>query len=87
MPGRRILLTGDLAPPGLDDVMAELPVHCDVLLVPHHGSRTSEPAELATWSTPRWAVISNGRQIDLRPVRRFTRPPEAERCIRPKPAR
>jgi competence protein ComEC len=65
----RILLTGDLAPPGLDDVMAEQPLHCDVLLVPHHGSRTSEPAELAAWSTPRWAVISNGRELYLRPVR------------------
>ncbi len=64
----RILLTGDLAPPGLDDVMAERPLHCDVLLVPHHGSRQSEPAKLAAWSTPRWAVISNGRQVDPRPV-------------------
>jgi competence protein ComEC len=64
----RILLTGDLAPPGLDDVLAEEPLHCDALLVPHHGSRQSEPAALAAWSTPRWAVISGDRRYDLRPV-------------------
>jgi beta-lactamase superfamily II metal-dependent hydrolase len=39
-----------------------------VLLVPHHGSRQSEPASLAAWSTPSWAVISNDLRLDLRPV-------------------
>jgi competence protein ComEC len=40
---RRLLLTGDLEPPGLDDVMAEAPADCDVLLAPHHGSASSDP--------------------------------------------
>ncbi len=66
--GRRILLTGDLAPPGLDDVMAEQPLHCDVLLVPHHGSRESKPKDLAAWCTPHWAVISGDRRLNLRPT-------------------
>ena len=65
---RRILLTGDLEPPGLDDVMAEEPLHCDVLLAPHHGSRRSEPESLAAWSTPGWTIISNDRRFDLRSV-------------------
>ena len=56
--GRRILLPADLQSPGLDDVLAEQPLHCDVLLVPHHGSKTSMPRELATWSTPSYAVFS-----------------------------
>jgi competence protein ComEC len=40
--GRRLLLTGDLESPGLDDVLAEEPYDCDVLLAPHHGSAYSE---------------------------------------------
>ncbi len=39
--GREILLPGDLESPGLDDLLAEEPRRCDVLLAPHHGSRQS----------------------------------------------
>jgi len=56
--GRRILLPGDLEPPGLDDVLAEEPIDCDVILVPHHGSRRSSPPGLMAWCRPEWAVIS-----------------------------
>jgi len=41
--GRRILLTGDLEAPGINDVMAELPLDCDVVMAPHHGSAASDP--------------------------------------------
>jgi competence protein ComEC len=41
--GRRILLTGDLESPGLEDVLAEEPLDCDVVLAPHHGSPRSSP--------------------------------------------
>jgi competence protein ComEC len=41
--GRRLLLTGDLESPGLDDVIAEQPYDCDVVLAPHHGSPSSDP--------------------------------------------
>src|SRR5205085_8178622 len=33
--GRRILLTGDLESPGLDDLLAEEPLDCDIVLAPH----------------------------------------------------
>jgi competence protein ComEC len=59
---RRLLLTGDLESPGLDDVMAELPYDCDVLLAPHHGSVYSDPPGFADWSTPEWAVVSGGQR-------------------------
>lgn len=62
--GRRILLTGDLEPPGLGDVLAEEPIDCDVLLVPHHGSRSSSPPGLVAWSRPRRAVISGSLARD-----------------------
>jgi competence protein ComEC len=56
--GRRILLTGDLEPSGLDDVLAEEPIPCNVLLVPHHGSQRSSPPGLVSWCRPEVAVIS-----------------------------
>jgi competence protein ComEC len=58
---RRLLLTGDLESPGLDDVMAEQPYDCDVLMAPHHGSRFSDPPGMARWSSPEWVVISGSR--------------------------
>ena len=63
--GRRLLLTGDLESPGLDDVMAEEPYDCDVLLAPHHGSASSDPPGFAAWSTPEWTVVSGGRRDRL----------------------
>jgi competence protein ComEC len=56
--GRRIFIPGDLESPGLDDVLAEDPWDCDVLLAPHHGSRRSNPPGLAAWCRPEWVVIS-----------------------------
>jgi competence protein ComEC len=71
--GRRILLPGDLESPGLEDVMAEEPYNCDILLAPHHGSRRSDPPGFAAWSTPNWVVISGGGD-DVETVRRtYTR--------------
>ena len=66
--GKRVLLPGDLESPGLDDVMAEMPYDCDVLLAPHHGSRRSDPPGFAAWSTPDWVVVSGGGGEPVRPV-------------------
>jgi competence protein ComEC len=64
--GRRILLPGDLESPGLNDLVAEEPWPCDVLLAPHHGSRGSDPPQLANWSTPKYLVVSGGLSGDIR---------------------
>jgi competence protein ComEC len=56
--GRRILLTGDLAPPGLETVVAERSEPFDVIMVPHHGSAASLPPVFAAWCRAHWAVIS-----------------------------
>jgi competence protein ComEC len=58
--GGRVLLPGDLESPGLEDLIAEQPYDCDVLLAPHHGSRQSDPPGFAAWSSPEWVVISGG---------------------------
>lgn len=60
--GRRLLLPGDLESPGLDELLAESPLHCDVLLAPHHGSARSDPPGFAAWSTPAWVIISGDRR-------------------------
>jgi competence protein ComEC len=63
--GRRILLTGDLEPPGLEALLAELPVDCDVVLAPHHGSPLSDPAGFAAWSSPEWVIVSGAGRADV----------------------
>ncbi len=56
--GRRILLPGDLEAAGMNDLLAEEPLPCTVLLAPHHGSRQSNSPELAAWCRPQWIVLS-----------------------------
>ncbi len=56
--GYRVLIPGDLESLGLEDVLAEEPWDCDVLLAPHHGSRSSNPPGLAAWCRPEWDVVS-----------------------------
>ncbi len=56
--GRRILLTGDLEPPGMQMVMNEFPFRADVLLAPHHGSGNSDPISFGQWCAPKYVVIS-----------------------------
>jgi competence protein ComEC len=56
--GRAMLLTGDI------ERAAELALlriaQADVLLVPHHGSKTSSSAEFIAAVAPRWAVVPAG---------------------------
>jgi competence protein ComEC len=63
--GRRVLLPGDLESPGLDELLAELPIACDVLMAPHHGSRHSCPERVLRWSAARHIVVSGGPGSDL----------------------
>lgn len=68
--GWRVLLPGDLESPGLEDVMAEEPYDCDVLMAPHHGSRRSDPPGFAAWCTPNWVAVSGGGGDDIKSVAR-----------------
>lgn len=56
--GRRILLTGDLEGPGLRALLQQPPIPTDVLLAPHHGSRTANTTDLARWACPQFVVAS-----------------------------
>jgi competence protein ComEC len=59
--GQRLLLPGDLESPGMERVMTDPPLDCDILLAPHHGSALSDPPGFASWSTPDWVVMSGER--------------------------
>jgi len=57
-PGRRLLLTGDLEGPALAAFNASGPGECDVLVAPHHGTRTSLPADIARVTKPGLVLVS-----------------------------
>ncbi len=59
--GHTILLTGDLEKEGLDRVLRLPAEPVDVLMAPHHGSRTANTPPLAAWARPRLVVSSQDR--------------------------
>ena len=61
--GRRLLLPGDLEEQGLDELLSQAPLDCDVIMAPHHGSPRSDPDSFSAWCTPEWSIISGGRRI------------------------
>ncbi|MDA1054257.1 MAG: ComEC/Rec2 family competence protein [Planctomycetota bacterium] len=67
--GRTILLPGDLETPGLEDLMAEMPLDCDIVMAPHHGSLRSDPLGFSAWTTPEHVAISGGAGRDVGAVR------------------
>jgi competence protein ComEC len=59
--GRCVLFAGDLEAEGEEALVAAGAPACDVVKVPHHGSRTSSTAALVAATRPAVAVISLGR--------------------------
>jgi competence protein ComEC len=57
--GASMLLTGDIER-SAESVLVETIPQTDILLVPHHGSRTSSSAEFIAAVAPRWAVVPAG---------------------------
>jgi competence protein ComEC len=59
--GGAMLLTGDIERGAEAQLLArKAGVRSDVLLMPHHGSRTSSSAEFIAAVSPRWAVAAAG---------------------------
>ena len=56
--GRRLLLTGDIEGDAVARFVAADPDSCDVLVAPHHGSRTSLPPDVATATEPAVVLVS-----------------------------
>ena len=57
--GASMLLSGDIER-AAEEVLQKGLVKSDVLVVPHHGSRTSSSAEFIAAVAPRWAVVPAG---------------------------
>lgn len=55
-----LLLTGDLEGPGLERVLKLPPPRLEVLMAPHHGSRTANTPDLAAWARPKVVVSCQG---------------------------
>src|SRR5262249_14946762 len=64
---RTILFTGDLEKQGLTDVLAKRAPKIDILMAPHHGSRSSNTPELARWAAPQ--IVISCQETPRGPVR------------------
>ena len=60
---RVIVLTGDIEKLAEQQLLERgLPGPADILVVPHHGSRTSSSAAFVAATRPRWALVSAGHR-------------------------
>ncbi len=58
--GRTVLLPGDLEHEGLERLLAQPPLDCDLMMAAHHGSPNSDPARFLDWARPEYVVVSCG---------------------------
>ena len=58
--GKSCVLPGDLEKSGMERLLSQPPIDCDVLMAPHHGSTTQDPLPIMRWCRPEWIVISGG---------------------------
>ena len=63
--GHSLLLTGDLEGTGLERVLAAPGPGIDILMAPHHGSKTANIPALAEWARPRFVVSCEGQPRGL----------------------
>ena len=65
--GKRLLLAGDIEQPAEFSLLQRFPeLHADVLIAPHHGSRTSSTEAFVRQLAPQFVVYSTGYQNRFR---------------------
>jgi competence protein ComEC len=61
--GHTVLLTGDIERSAEAELVERGGVaRADIVLVPHHGSRTSSTAAFVSATRPRWALVPSGHR-------------------------
>lgn len=56
--GRKVLLPGDIEPPGTQELLKQSVGEIDVLMAPHHGSLRSQGERIAEWCRAKHVVVS-----------------------------
>ncbi len=70
--GVRLILPGDLEPPGTAALINQArPPPGTVLMAPHHGSLTMDATAVLQWARPRETVVSGGRRARRAEVRQM----------------
>ena len=81
--GKKILLPGDLEKGGLEFLLSQPVIDCDVVMAAHHGSPNSDPERFMAWSTPEWVAISGGsKRVSAEMEGRFLGAAAKRRVIR-----
>ncbi len=78
--GRSCLLPGDLEKNGMERLLLQPAIDCDVLMAPHHGSTTQDPLPIIRWCQPEWIIISGGPRAAQPKVSQRYSPP-GTRCL------
>lgn len=58
--GKTVLLPGDLEKEGMECLLKQAPIKCDLLMAAHHGSFNSEPVRFLEWAKPDFVAVSCG---------------------------
>ncbi len=57
----RVLFPGDLDGKTTAPFLERSPMHCDVVMIPHHGGKSRLTEPLLQWTTPKDLVVSGGQ--------------------------
>ena len=60
--GRTVLLPGDLEKEGMERLLRQSPIKCDLLMAAHHGSPNSDPVQFMKWAKPEFVAVSCGHK-------------------------
>ncbi|MCU0712288.1 MAG: ComEC/Rec2 family competence protein [Pirellula sp.] len=69
--GRRMLLPGDLEPPGIQNVTKEPKITVDLIMAPHHGSLNAKSRLLVDWCDPKVIMISCSDRVNTKKVLQY----------------